>query len=373
MKFLIHTIILLVVANFTTTGFILAQNASEKNPQRADREAIETAQIPPEVTGKQDSETVANTIAIAQKNVEAAAKEAQQQAEAAQKQVKAVLKQAQAVQQQANATAQLGDVLVKLGSSSTRGLSRNGGDRILVIPADQMKPEDLITIMEDMSIMSRIFDKKLSQVVPPAVPSLGEIPLIGNLFSRGGRATEGIYLQGFGAMFFMGVNFPLSPPPKVKEKETEQDVDPVWSQTRREMYTQEQGRRIIDIGTIHNGETIFLGGMSIEYDAEKVEEFKRTLTKTLKHTANIRSLKPDEWVTVTVTGANQHVVIEQEVEQPEGSGEDYRSFNITPGVNKTHPSSTVLTMRAKKSDIDAYSKGEQNFDKFSEQVQIFVY
>ena len=94
--------IVLFVVNFTTTGFVLAQNASEKDPQRADRETVETTQIPPEVTGQQDAKTIANTIATAQKNVEAAAKEVQKQAEAAQKEVETALKQTQATQKQAD-------------------------------------------------------------------------------------------------------------------------------------------------------------------------------------------------------------------------------------------------------------------------------
>ena len=34
---------------------------------------------------------------------------------------------------------------------------------------------------------------------------------------------------------------------------------------------------------------------------------------------------------------------------------------------------TVLTIRAKKSDIDAFAGGEQNFEQFRKKVQIFTY
>ena len=36
-------------------------------------------------------------------------------------------------------------------------------------------------------------------------------------------------------------------------------------------------------------------------------------------------------------------------------------------------SATVLTIRAKKSDIDAFAKGEQDFEQFRRKVQIFTY
>jgi hypothetical protein len=34
---------------------------------------------------------------------------------------------------------------------------------------------------------------------------------------------------------------------------------------------------------------------------------------------------------------------------------------------------TVLTIRAKKSDIDAFAKGEQDYEQFRQKVQIFTY
>ncbi len=37
------------------------------------------------------------------------------------------------------------------------------------------------------------------------------------------------------------------------------------------------------------------------------------------------------------------------------------------------PSTTVLTIRAKKSDVDAFAKGELDFEQFQQKVQIFMY
>ena len=36
-------------------------------------------------------------------------------------------------------------------------------------------------------------------------------------------------------------------------------------------------------------------------------------------------------------------------------------------------SATVLTIRAKKSDIDAFAKGQQDYEQFRQKVQIFTY
>jgi hypothetical protein len=37
------------------------------------------------------------------------------------------------------------------------------------------------------------------------------------------------------------------------------------------------------------------------------------------------------------------------------------------------PSTTVLTIRAKKSDVDAFAKGELDFEQFQQKVEIFTY
>ena len=37
------------------------------------------------------------------------------------------------------------------------------------------------------------------------------------------------------------------------------------------------------------------------------------------------------------------------------------------------PSATVMTIRAKKSDVSDFAKGEMDFDQFQEMVEIFTY
>ena len=41
-----------------------------------------------------------------------------------------------------------------------------GAGTVLVIPTAEMETQDLVAIMEDMNIMSRIFDRKIGLVVP---------------------------------------------------------------------------------------------------------------------------------------------------------------------------------------------------------------
>ncbi len=95
---------------------------------------------------------------------------------------------------------------------------RGSAGAVLVIPSTEMKPEDIAAVMEDMSIMLRILDKSLGQQRLTATRT-------GVFFDRNtdpwsevfvGRssATQAIYLEGFGSLFLIGVDFPLSAPPK---------------------------------------------------------------------------------------------------------------------------------------------------------------
>ena len=302
MKSLIRTIAILTVLNLATTSSALARNTAEEKTQ----EAIEKAM------------TLAEKEAMVAQKV---AETAQRRAEVAQRQTEAVLTQKDEL------AASVNETLTALTQLTRRTLEYGRGGRVLVIPtAEEIKPQDLVTIMEDMNVMARIFDKKLAQSYLVQRQSFSSRIRI----SRDSRSTGAMYVQGYGTLFLTKVDFPLSPPPEIpEEKKTEESTDPIWDQTKQEIYMPEDVSR-----------SRRRSGRSEEipsYDAEKVDDLKRTLTRTLKHAANIRGLKPDEWVNVTVI------------------------------------SSAALTIRAKKSDIDAFSEGELDFDKFRQKVVIFTY
>jgi hypothetical protein len=189
-----------------------------------------------------------------------------------------------------------------------------------------------------------------------------------NPFGHDSRTTQAIYLDDYGALFLMKVNFPLSPTPEAQEeKETEvEDTDPVWTETIKEIYAPEEvGRRRT------------YGQPEEKYDAEKVAELKETLIKTLKHAANIQALKPDQSVILTViSGRSQsgtrNVTRSYLYGRSTGSTRG-RTIQTVPTEAETGSFlPTVLTICAKKSDIDAFAKGEIGFDEFRQRTSIFT-
>lgn len=261
--------------------------------------------------------------------------------------------------------------------------SRSGSTgTVLVIPSEQTRTENLLTINEDMSVMSRIFEKNIEQarisIARGNIYASRQDPF--SMFLGGGRGgIQSIYLQGFGALFMMKVDFPLTPPPDMQDDEKEttkaEEGDPVWQQMRREMYEPEKvyRRRRTD-----RPEEI--------YDAEKVENLKTTLIKALKHAANIRSLKPDESVILTVTGSSQATSTtieaarvlpgENQIIISEQVGDGKTRTRIVQGTSLDNiglSSPSILVIRTKKSGIDAFAKGDLGFDQFRQRVQLLTY
>jgi hypothetical protein len=218
-----------------------------------------------------------------------------------------------------------------------------------------------------MTIMSHIFDKEIGQLVKRGFGMFmyGDErynPIIG--FGRSSGTTKTIYLEGYGALFLMKVDFPLVQPPVEQEGEEEpekEDADPVWIEATQEIYAPQEieRRRRADRSDVE------------EYDSEKVEELKQILIKTLKHAKNIRALKAAESVILTIVGKN--IQLDTIVTRMHETIGDTIVTTVPEGIQADISSPTILTIRAKKSDIDAFANDELSFDKFSKQIQVLTY
>lgn len=276
------------------------------------------------------------------------------------------------------------DLLVNMPvpSSTNRVMfgGSSGTNSVFIVPNREIKAEELLTINEDMNVMSKIFGNELGQARMASARTnwvfAGDNWSSG-FFGRGSGTPQGMYLQGYGALFWIRVDFPLSAgpqEPEQEEQETEEEgVDQVWQQTRQQIYApQETGRR--RRGAERQEE---------KYDPQKVENLKTSLIKALKHAANIRALKTDESVVLSITGKT---ISERIVSIQELPGTDQTIVIKESGGRKTTKvytgglpedirvsSPTVLVIRAKKSDIDAFATGDLDFAKFSQRVVILSY
>jgi hypothetical protein len=253
------------------------------------------------------------------------------------------------------------------------GQVQYGTDRVLAVLTDPTKAQDVAATTEDLNIMSRIFDKKLGPIYGSAFAGVNAsqvgVSSINGLLSvlrqrDGSQGTRAIYLQGYAALFLISVDFPLSAPPKVEAEKIEKDVDPVWQNTKQEISASDK---------TPEGEYLYVKSEPAkEYDAEKVEDLKTELTKALRHAANIRNLKPDELIILAVASPPPAIGAPTGVAEITVKGGPKSYQVITDAPTSLPFGAALLTMRAKKSDIDAYAKGELDLKDFRARVQVFT-
>ena len=288
-----------------------------------------------------------------------------------------------------------------------------GAGRPIVILSGQVGAADVAAIVEDIGVMSRIFDKALQEEFgEDYAPSATKTSFSWPLDQRG---AQGMYLQGYGTVFLMSVNFPVVSPPAEEARKTEKGAESVWEQTKREMYAPPPppmpGMMVAPVGP----------PMAVRDDGQKAEQLKRALLETLKHAANMRSLKPEETIAVAVFGGGTTgapYVLEQTtapyvMEGPGMMGPAPMTPTARPTGRAASPSApgiavappeavvapappgfspgtgvsrrvvvstrlgpsraTVLTVHVRKADVDAFADGHLTFDEFRERATILAY
>ncbi len=374
MNTLTRTIILLFVAGI----FLAASAAAQSLPAEQEAKTFELQKSQADETHKE---------------AEMAAKLAQKQAEIVQKQAEAVQKQVEFAAAMAQnkmqvpiaaapplpSTGRLENLSVMMKNLSLPSWRQAGGTTVLVIPSAEMTTQELVSVNEDLNVMSRIFENNLEKArISPVGTSLflSEDQVFGRLLGAERSSIQSMYLQGYGVLFLMKVDFPLTPAPEAQQEENAEEqkgekTDPVWDKTRRQIYEPQEAKRD---KSDEPGE---------KYDAEKVENLKTALVQALKHAANIRSLKPDELVIVSVAGTGGNVGSNASVvaiggkniivtERNDGGTATTRLIQGASPDDIRLSSSMILVIRAKKSDIDSFAKGDLDAEKFGQRLQMLT-
>ena len=288
-----------------------------------------------------------------------------------------------------------------VGSRYGRTTGRADRGKVLVIPTTEVEREEFEATREDMHVMLYILKKELQKprLIQGVLSDYGD-------FFEDSRTFEAMYVQDYGVFFFIEVDFPLIFPPESQEirvEKTEEQVDPIWQQAKQEVFSSQDPTT----AGPYPGQQ--------ERGPETLEELKKDLTRLLKHAANIRTLKGDEWVILTVIGAGEWIgdsgtmgpygTTTGTKSKSRGSGSMYGTggyggyggggyggyggfsggfgggYSVSGfgyggmaeyGVMRT-TSSTLLTLRVKKTDVDAFAKGELGFDQFQQQVKTLTY
>jgi hypothetical protein len=222
----------------------------------------------------------------------------------------------------------------------------------LVIRSSNVDPKEQANLEEDLAVMSHIFDKAIA-----GKPGDGPHPRtamgIDVFFTSSPSPLHSLYLDGYGALFMLNVDFPLlASPTKPDAPKEKSQADSTWQEAQRELYGQPAGadpsRSIAE-----------------EYSEDKVNDLKNALLEALKDATNIRNLKSDDSITVCVFGGANGAPARMKVQGPFGG------YSNSAGGSPMRR--TIMTIRAKKSDVDAFAKGKLNLDEFRKKAGIAIY
>ncbi|MEY2408803.1 MAG: hypothetical protein QOF48_1473 [Verrucomicrobiota bacterium] len=244
------------------------------------------------------------------------------------------------------------------------------GNRSLVIHSSETEASILASTEEDLTIMARILDKAARNSPEDGRHSVLGISVDGGILGSSSGARN-IYLDGYGALFLLSVKYPLIAPPERPEEPKGKDVSSDdWKRARDEIQ-----------GSLRNGQeaqfetwtSSALRGPVEEFDAERVEKLKDSLLESLKNATNIRALKPGDFITVVVQGAD---VVRADVkrnrtpalDKPEATRSGYTVVRKSGGGGQS-----VMTLRVKKSDADAFAQGKLTPEEFRKKAAIQTY
>jgi hypothetical protein len=226
----------------------------------------------------------------------------------------------------------------------------------LVIRSSNPDPKEEANLEEDLAVMTHLFDKSFEDL-PGGRPHAFKAAGIDVFFTPGQTPMRCFYLDGYGAVFLLNVSFPLVPPPQKVDRE-KPAVDSAWAEAQEELFGQPSEGRF--------------GGPAEEYSEEKVTKLKESLFDTLKNATNIRGLKSDDSIVVVVFGSST---------TPRGKGRIAAKRAVVAHEGDTFlwqdgeapRRQTILTLRVKKTDIDAYAKGKLNTEDFQKRASPTAY
>lgn len=228
----------------------------------------------------------------------------------------------------------------------------------LIVSSSDRDPKSTAQIEEDLNVMMRILEKSAN--------TRDEAKAMGiDLFSLGGGGNPKVfYLEGYGAMFLLRVKYPLLPPPSRDEaSRTNESTNSEWERARQEVY-----------GNRRPFEERFLSrdGAAEEFDADRVEKLKGQIIDDLVNATHIRSLKGDDFVSVVVSGASTRpAVVRHEARAWSGGGGGYGGGGVVR--SPADSAQSTMTLRVRKSDVDAFAKGKMKSEEFRKKVSVQVY
>lgn len=249
--------------------------------------------------------------------------------------------------------------------------------QVSVLCFKQPDPKEIGETMEDVATLSFLLARNLQHAVASGAHDykLG-IPML----TTGNQAVSASYVQGFGAILKMQVRFPVAgldqeAPPAEPAVKTGSE----WEQARRELLEGENP-------TANSWDSARNSNGREPYDSKRVHTLKRRVLSLLKNASNIRHMDGNEWIILKVVGPpnpsgagmgwnGQEPVGENsqdhfgQAPDPGRAGKTGKKIPLRSASNQA----TVLTLRVKKSDADAFASGALSAEQFIKNAEVAAY
>jgi hypothetical protein len=272
------------------------------------------------------------------------------------------------------------EALAKVDEKLQRITARAGHARTsshsLVIPKDAADVKSVSDTEEDMNVMARILEKAAS-----GKDQKSDRPATYTIWgaSTAPGTPKNLYIDGYGAIFFVNVNYPLLPPAtKEQAPESKSENDSEWEKTKNELYRPQTSSSDLNFNfsTFDSGSYVYsTGAPAEEYDEDKVAELKENLTAALKNASHLRRLKGDDTVTVIVTGRNPATggkVITKHSQNGSSSSSSSSSWSTSSRSASPAPAARLI-IRARRADVESFQKEKLSADDFRKKVTMFTY
>lgn len=205
-------------------------------------------------------------------------------------------------------------------------------DRPAIVVTQPMSVQTQTEWKEDLTVMDKLLGDEIIRVSGETAPQAMGIRL--TMF---GHAAP-MYLEGCGAVFSSTVNLPLAAADKGTAKPNERPAGSASAWDRAKSAIAASSRNA-DGSQVVSGRAMF---PPIKFDQGKVDELVSAILKVLPEAKNIRHLKDDEFVMVTIAGFDE-------------AGVPVR-----------------LTLKVKKSDIDGAASGKLAPPDFKARVALRI-
>ena len=236
----------------------------------------------------------------------------------------------------------------------------HGAGKALVIRSSESDFKEQTQLEEDLAVMSRILEKAASER-SGGQPYGAKVMGIDIFYTPAASPLRSLYLDGYGALFMLHVGFPFLAPPQSEGQQEKPEANTEWEDAKQELYGQRGVGRA-------------LNAASEPYDEERVNRLKEGLLESLKNATNIRGLKPDDSITVCVFGgpSSGRPQAKTYFKRSTGSGEA-RSDVAVSGRAGSPMRQTIMTIRVKKLDADAFAKGTMTQEAFRKRAHVVSY